>query len=197
MLNNPNLSRREIIDRLKQAAQVTHSTAVSYYERIAKELGHTNKERRGSDTGAGTSSGVDSPSQSSSDASSTSPRSLKRPAAGPGWGAGYVGDSNHSTILSPDRELEGMDSDDPNRIGIIRRIKGAHLVFKRQTSDSSFEELWIYKLDPDNESINIKRSILAGTDIPPNKTSSPDGTQKYQLKSMGDAQLMHITGLPN
>lgn len=196
LLRNPNLTRAEIIERLKQAAQVTHSTAVSYYERIAKELGQTNKER-----GPGSSSdvpigGVDS----------------NRAAPSGSFGADFGFSSSMSSAehrlgnnrpvsfgnaLDPERELEGMDTDNPNRIGIIRRVDGAHLVFKRQMTDSSFEELWIFKLDPLETSIKIKQNILAGTDIPHNAMRSPDGTQKYELKTMGDAQMLHIIGLPN
>lgn len=197
LLNNPNLTRRDIIDRLKQAAQVTHSTAVSYYERIAKELGHTNKERKGPSSAATSDIGTitSSPSHQSNKTSSNKFSSS----------SDFGSPSTQSNLqthtgqapLSPTRELQGMDSDNPNRIGIIRRVKGAHLVYKRQMADSTFEELWIYKLDSDNKSITTKQAILSGTDIPLNKTSSPDGTQKYQLKTMGDAQMLHIVGLPN
>jgi len=95
-------------------------------------------------------------------------------------------------VVDPDTEW-----DDKNRAGIIRVVPGAHLIYKRQQEDGTFEELWIYKIGEDFiKEIDIRKDILSGTDIPPNKTKSPDGSQSYSITTMGDGQLMSITGLP-
>ena len=44
--------------------------------------------------------------------------------------------------------------------------------------------------------LEIRRDILAGTDIPPKKTKSEDGSQMYKLNNIGNAQMLEITGLP-
>lgn len=198
LLNNPNLSRAEIISRLEDTAQVTHSTAVSYYERIAKELGHTNKERKGSAIQTDSGGGL----------GGTQPSDFGSVGGGMGGGSAFGG-SRMSPFATPTSrggsfsqnqtiELQGMDSDDPNRIGIIRTVDDAHLVYKRQTSNGTFEELWIYKLgDSIKSSDKIKHAIIAGTDIPTGQMRSPDGSQKYEVTTMGDAQYIKITGLPN
>lgn len=196
LLNNPNLSRAEIIGKLEDAAQVTHSTAVSYYERIARELGHTNKERKGSAIqGQGVNLGQ--AMQASGAGSSGGAASDLNPNASPGGvsGAGY---QRQSPVQIAPEDLQGMDSDDPNKIGIIRQVDGAHLVYKRQTANGTFEELWIYKLGDDIiSSDKVKQAIVAGTDIPRDKMQSPDGSQKYEVTTMGDAQYVKIIGLPN
>lgn len=87
---------------------------------------------------------------------------------------------------------------DPERMGDIRTVKGAHLVYKRQESDGTFKELWMYNVGKHiNDAISIKRAILAGTDIADGKLRSEDGKQMYQLVTMGDAQLLSIEGLSN
>ena len=44
--------------------------------------------------------------------------------------------------------------------------------------------------------LTVRRNILAGTDIEPKKTKSEDGQQSYTLTTMGNAQMLNITGLP-
>lgn len=195
LLNNPNLSRAEIISRLEDAAQVTHSTAVSYYERIARELGHTNKDRKGSAIQR-QGGDIDNTMQiAKSGTASSASTSFQRSFGSVNNTSSQFG-SNMNSSAPP--ELQGMDSDDPNKIGIVRHVDGAHLVFKRQTSNGTFEELWIYKLgDEVTSSDKIKQAIVAGTDIPRDKMQSPDGSQKYEVTTMGDAQYVKITGLPN
>ena len=46
------------------------------------------------------------------------------------------------------------------------------------------------------DELTIRRAILEGTDIPPKKTESEDGQQKYELTTMGNGQMLEITGLP-
>ncbi len=97
----------------------------------------------------------------------------------------------------PDDAMGELD-DDPDMAGIIRMVKKAHLVYKRQTEEGTFEELWIYNIyNASNDELDIRRSILAGTDIPPKKTRSPDGQQTYSVTTMGNAQMVKISGLSN
>lgn len=95
-------------------------------------------------------------------------------------------------------EPEPEQEQDPDRMGDIRAVKGAHLVYKRQENDGSFKELWIYNIgDHINNAIEVKRAILAGTDIPEGKLRSEDGKQMYSLVTMGNAQMLSIDGLLN
>jgi len=109
-------------------------------------------------------------------------------------------DPNGEENADPDPDLDGVvsqASEDPNRAGLIRTVKDAHLVYKRKTEDGSFEELWIYNVSSLRGDLDIRKAILAGTDIPVTKTRSPDGQQSYELWSAGNAELMRIEGLPN
>lgn len=109
------------------------------------------------------------------------------------------------TLATGEEELDTpMDTDqapttqeqDPDKMGDIRVVKGAHLVYKRQRADGTFKELWIYNIGSHiNDSIAIKRAILAGTDIKDGKLRSEDGSQTYQLSTLGNAQMLCIDGL--
>lgn len=106
---------------------------------------------------------------------------------------GAMDDAEHGEHNQADEEPQ-----DPNRQGLIRQVPGAHLVYKREGEDGTYEELWIYNLRPSmRDELKVRRDILAGTDIPVNKTSSPDGSQTYEVWTAGNAQLVHIQGLPN
>lgn len=93
--------------------------------------------------------------------------------------------------------LAGEVAEDPDRQGLIRAVKSAHLVYKRSTEDGTFEEMWIYNVTDMRAQLEIKKAILAGTDIPVNKMTSPDGAQTYQIWSAGNAEMLLIKGLPN
>ncbi|MEM4258039.1 MAG: hypothetical protein QXL17_02665 [Candidatus Thermoplasmatota archaeon] len=87
--------------------------------------------------------------------------------------------------------------EDPNKQGILRQVKKAKLVYKRRTPEGTFEELWIYNTGNSlQDEVKIRKDILAGTDIPPNKTKSADGSQYYEITTLGNAQLLKVTGLP-
>lgn len=99
-----------------------------------------------------------------------------------------------------DQELDQIASkatENPDRQGLIRAVKGAHMVYKRKTEDGTYEELWVFN-SPDNinGNLDIRKAILSGTDIPTNKTNSPDGKQQYTLWTAGNAELLNIKGLP-
>lgn len=88
-------------------------------------------------------------------------------------------------------------TEDPDRQGVIRAIKRAHLVYKRESDGGGFEELWVYNIGTMKDEMKTRKAILAGTDIPPGKTTSPDGTQTYNIWSTGNAEMISIKGLPN
>lgn len=99
-----------------------------------------------------------------------------------------------------DPELDGIvdqATEDPNRAGLIRTVKGAHLIYKRKIEDGTYEELWIYNVRTMRDEMEIRKAIIAGTDIPVNKTRSPDGSQTYTIWSAGNAELLNIEGLQN
>lgn len=168
LMGKPDITRSDIIAAFVQDIDVTESTAVSYYERLAKEAGLTGKQ--GNDA-----------------ASEDQQRELETPTA------------PQIAQEEPPTEMEGeLDtSDDPNRNGIIRTVDNAHLVYKRQSEDGSFEELWVYNTDSMQGELKVRRDILAGTDIPQNRTQSEDGSQEYTIQTLGNGQIVHITGLPN
>jgi len=98
--------------------------------------------------------------------------------------------------LQGEDELEAGEAGDPNKQGITRVVKGAHLVSKRESEEGGFEELWMYEIKKSsNDEFDVRNSILAATDIPKNQTQTPDGTQRYTLWTAGNMQLMKITGL--
>lgn len=93
-----------------------------------------------------------------------------------------------------------LDANDPAaEPSADRYVKGAHLVAKKQVDATDFEEIWIYRIDANapEQSGNILKAILAGTDIPENKSRSDDGKQSYSIWTAGNAQYVHITGLSN
>ena len=99
-------------------------------------------------------------------------------------------------------EVDNLTStamEDPNKQGVLRKVDGARLVYKRQTENGSYEELWQYGISKSNapDSFKRRRAILAGTDIPPNKSSSPDGSQTYEVWTTTNAELVRIRGLQN
>lgn len=106
-------------------------------------------------------------------------------------------DQDNDSDSDEDQQDAPLENKDPNRQGIIRVVPGAHLVYKRQQDESSYEELWIFNVGNKLEDeLKIKRAILAGTDIDPNKVRSQDGSQSYKLVTMGNAQMLCISGLP-
>lgn len=100
----------------------------------------------------------------------------------------------------PDDGLDNVAQaaiEDKSKQGVLRAVKNAHLVYKRETGTGGYEELWIYNVGNLKDELVVRKAILAGTDIPPGQTSSEDGSQTYTLWSAGNAELLHITGLQN
>lgn len=112
-----------------------------------------------------------------------------------------LGDNKDGSDQETDVELDAVTdnvSEDPNRQGLIRKVKGAHLVYKRKTEDGTYEELWIYNSGNNlRDELEIRKAVLAGTDIPAGRTASPDGKQQYEIWSAGNAEMLQIQGLPN
>lgn len=95
----------------------------------------------------------------------------------------------------PDLGEESNEEDDFQ--GNIRTVRGANLVYKRRGADGNFEELWIYNVGNDiKRESQIRRAILAGTDISPASEESEDGSQYADSSTVGNVQFLHITGLP-
>lgn len=97
---------------------------------------------------------------------------------------------------SPDEEDTG---EDPNFQGIIRTVTGACLVYKRKTPQNNYEELWVYNVGGRDikPELQIRTSILAGTDIDPKTQRSPDGQQTCRTITAGNVQFLELTGLIN
>lgn len=94
-------------------------------------------------------------------------------------------------------QIANNSTENPNKMGLIRSVKGAKLIYKRETEDGTYEELWCYTGgDRMKDDLKIRKAILAGTDIPPTKTTSPDGNQTYLVWAAGNAELLNIKGLP-
>jgi len=167
LVNKPGIDRDTIIQEFMKRLPTTESTATSYYEDIAREMGLMGKDEAGNMAGD-ESTGEDEPVDS------------------------LPGDNTQQL------SQEEIESQDPNAQGLIRTVDKAHLVFKRQMEDGKFEELWVYNLgDKIHDSLNVRRDILGGTDIPRGHTRSEDGHQSYTLHTLGNAQLLHVTGLAN
>lgn len=98
--------------------------------------------------------------------------------------------------LEGDPEEVPEEEQDPDRAGVIRYVKGAHLVYKREQEDGTYEEMWIYNSGEFKKDMEVKKAIIAGTDIPPNATRSRDGSQEVHIWSAGNADIVLIKGLP-
>lgn len=167
VMNLPDMNREKMIQLFMQKLGITESTAISYYEDIAREMGLYDRDENESVGGGEEPEGEGPVDQ-------------------------LPGDTTQEL------SQEDIDSQNPNSQGIKRTVPNAHMVYKRQQEDGTFEELWIYNIgDKMDDSLKIRREILSGTDIPRGHTRSEDGKQSYTLQTMGNAQMLHITGLPN
>lgn len=170
--------RDQIIDRISKELNVSINTAQTYYYRAKNELfgGYVPAGEESSGKVAGSMSEEPPPKADKEE----------------------KGEDQDQQNPDDDFELEDEESQDPNRQGIIRTVEGAHLVYKRRNEEGTYDELWVYNIDNDiRTELEIKHAILAGTDIPESKTQSEDGKQFYTLTTLGNAQLLHIQGLPN
>jgi hypothetical protein len=103
-------------------------------------------------------------------------------------------DDQNQSEDNDDEEDEG----DPDRQGVIRTIKDAHLIYKRKDGDGTFTELWEYDISKGTkDEFRIRSAILNGTDIDHKTSTSPDNKQQYTLWNSNTRQMMQISGLPN
>lgn len=85
-----------------------------------------------------------------------------------------------------------------DRQGLIRTVKGAHLIYKRKEPDGTFSELWIYEIQKGlRDEFETRQAILDGTDIDQKTGQSKDEKQYYELWTSNDRQMMKIYGLVN
>ncbi|MGZ8924309.1 MAG: hypothetical protein ACXW2E_00365 [Nitrososphaeraceae archaeon] len=116
-------------------------------------------------------------------------------------------DPNDEGEFSEDESGEDSDeldqvaskaSEDSDRQGVIRTVPGAQLVYKRETEEGTYEELWMYNTnDSMQDALQIRQTIIAGTDIPVNKIASDDGKQQYSIWTTGNIEMLQIKGLQN
>lgn len=113
----------------------------------------------------------------------------------------FDGDVDPEEYTDRDEESDTDDDADeninPDRQGLIRTVPNAHLVYKRKEPTGTFSELWAYNVPDLRAELQIRQAILSGTDIPINQTQSDDGSQQYRMWSVGNGELLKITGLPN
>lgn len=76
-----------------------------------------------------------------------------------------------------------------------RRVPRARLLWKKKDDNGTFTERWMYVATNIDDLVAIKRKVLAGTDIPVNKSMSPDGHQSVMMEQFGDLCYLTITGL--
>jgi hypothetical protein len=185
-LVNQGMPRQDIIDQFMKQIGVTQSTATSYYQRLAKEAGLTSsgdREFAPKPSGLGVAAGVSGSHLHSADHQQ----------------GGYDDPTMDGVDGEVESNIDGFEvEDDPDRQGLIRTVKGAHLVYKRKNEEGTFDELWVFGTGGDIKGdLQVRRAILAGTDIPPRAIKSENGQQSYTLTTMGNGQLLHIKGLPN
>lgn len=187
-LINQGMPRQDIINQFIKQIGVTNSTATSYYQRLAKEAGLT------------TSGDRDMSKQKE-------PHGLGIATGNQSNDVVIPQDQNQTQLqdqgipaTQPESNINGFEvQDDPNRQGLVRTVKGAHLVYKRKNEEGSYDELWVFGTGNNDikDSLEVRRAILAGTDIPPRALKSENGQQSYTLTSLGNGQLLHIKGQQN
>jgi len=103
------------------------------------------------------------------------------------------------TIKKLDGENGEEEQADLNRQGLIRKVKNAHLIYKRENETDTYDELWVYRSGKDGikSEIDIKNDIISGTDIPIDGLKSDDGEQFYEIWHVGEVIFLKIINLPN
>ena len=97
-----------------------------------------------------------------------------------------------------DDESDENNESDPDKEGVIRTIKNAHLVYKRKDVDGTYVELWAYDINRGfKDEYDIRAAILNGTDINHKTGLSSDEQQSFDLWTCGGRQMMRIKGLEN
>jgi len=185
MIKSPDVSRQDILSAIMKVTGAAESTAITYYTRF-----HKGMNKNAEDDGSASTSNIDDDDDA---------------LGGNAEDESTMGNDEENSDVNGDPEMElpqappeMQEFDDPTKAGVIRAVKNAHLVYKKQTEDGTFAELWIYNVHRNShDELDIRRDILAGTDIPKTKTRSVDGIQHYTITTMGNAQLLQINGLYN
>jgi hypothetical protein len=102
---------------------------------------------------------------------------------------------------NPEDETTEEPKEDPNFQGVIRTVKGACLVYKRQNAENTFDELWIFNVGKDMKTeYQVKKAILAGTDINPQSgesdSNTEDSKQSMDSYSVGNVSFLELNNLP-
>ena len=79
---------------------------------------------------------------------------------------------------------------------MVNKIKCAHILVKKQSEALAIQER-LKQGEKFYDELDVRRDILAGTDIPVNKTKSDDGSQSTDSWNVGNIQYIEIKGLPN
>lgn len=108
-------------------------------------------------------------------------------------------DLNDKENNNEELDNEELDNEEKSKYdGIVRSVKGAYLVSKKQQPDETYKEVWIYNVGKKfSDEANIRKSILAYTDIDPTKNFSEDGSQEAVITTVGNVQYLTIVGLPD
>jgi len=97
-----------------------------------------------------------------------------------------------------DEEPDDEEESESKYDGIVRAVKGAYLVSKKQQPDETYTEVWMYNVGKKfDDEANIRKSILSYTDIDPARNFSEDGSQEAIIKTVGNVQFITVTGLPD
>lgn len=105
-------------------------------------------------------------------------------------------DDADSKLDGDDESQDGVESETIKYDGIVRAVKGAYLVSKKRQPDETFTEVWVYNTGKNHKAeAEIRKSIIAGTDIDPIKNYSEDGSQSAMLDTIGNVQYMTLIGL--
>lgn len=96
------------------------------------------------------------------------------------------------------KSKDKKDKEDPDREGVIRTVKNAHLVYKRKDVDGTYTELWEYDISRGfRDEYDIRAAILNGTDINHKTGLSTDEQQSFDIWTCGGRQMLKIKGLEN
>lgn len=91
-----------------------------------------------------------------------------------------------------------QEKENPDRQGLIRKVKNAHLVYKRKAPNGTYTELWIYNIEKGvKDELDVRNAILAGTDVNPKTGKTQSGKQTYILWTNNNVQMLQVSGLPN
>jgi hypothetical protein len=186
LLADGDFDRQLVLNQLMKHLGITEETATSYFQRIAKEMGLTGGSDKDDDGGMSAGPAAEEDSMKAQDNSLNQPQ---------GNSQEMPPEEKDPANLPPP---EGTTtSEDPDKQGAIRVIDHARLIYKRQNEEGTYDELWIYNIQSTvSDELDVRRDILAGTDISARRQTSDDGQQSYRLTTMGNAQILEITGLP-